>query len=108
MLLRGSANAKPSSVRLLSADSWNMVDVNEIVQRYRLGLRTIWNECFWADPSLRDWESVYAFRKLKLPLLNALVAHALDLSEADHSYAGRHALIEVSHGDVTLTPTTRA
>ncbi len=45
-----------------------MVNVNEVVQRYRLALRHIWNECFWVDPELRDWESVYAFRKLQLPL----------------------------------------
>ncbi len=48
-----------------------------MIQRYRLALRFIWNCCIWADPNLRGWESVYAFRELKLPLFKALVAGPL-------------------------------
>ncbi len=51
-----------------------MVNVNEVVQRYRLALRHIWNECFWVDPELRDWESVYAFRKLQLASIQVNVS----------------------------------
>ena len=54
-------------------------DVTDVVQRYRLALRNIWNSSFWVDPDLRDWDSVYAFRELKLPLFRALVAYPLDL-----------------------------
>ena len=63
-----------------------MVNVNEVVQRYRLALRHIWNECFWVDPELRDWDAVYAFRKLHLPLFAALVAHPLGLEKVDHVF----------------------
>ena len=48
-------------------------DVTDIVQRYRLALRHIWNSCFWVDPKLRNWDSVDSFRGLKLPLFRALV-----------------------------------
>ena len=63
-----------------------MVKANEVVQRYRLELRHIWNECFWVDPALRDWDSVYAFRELHLPLFAALVAHPLGLEKVDHVF----------------------
>jgi hypothetical protein len=56
-----------------------MKDVTDLVQRYRLALRQIWNQNFYSDPELRDWESVEVFRELKLPLFNALVAHPLRL-----------------------------
>jgi hypothetical protein len=63
-----------------------MMNVNDVVQRYRLQLRQIWNGCFWVDPQLRDWESVYAFRKLKLPLFTAIVAHPLGLENVERVF----------------------
>jgi hypothetical protein len=60
-----------------------MRNANEIAQRYRLALRHIWNHCFWGDPALRNWDSVYTFRKLHLPLFNALVACPLGLEDAE-------------------------
>ena len=65
------------------ADANGMIDVTEVVQRYRLALRHIWNSCIYADPELRDWESVYAFRHLKLPLFNAVVSNALEVEATD-------------------------
>jgi hypothetical protein len=62
------------------------VDVNDVVQRYRLQLRQIWNGCFYVDPELRNWESVYVFRNLQLPLFNALVAHPLGLEPQDQVF----------------------
>ncbi len=56
-----------------------MADITDAVQRYRLALRYIWNSCIWVDESLRDWESVDSFRKLKQPLFNTLVAEPLGL-----------------------------
>lgn len=70
-----------------------MSNANEIVQRYRLALRHIWNHCFWADPALRDWESVYAFRKLHLPLFNALVANPLGLEHSDHLFGAGFSVV---------------
>jgi hypothetical protein len=61
-------------------------DVTDIVQRYRLALRYIWNCCFWVDPSLRNWDSVDSFRRLKLPLFRALVGDPLDLEPGDEIF----------------------
>jgi hypothetical protein len=38
------------------------------------------------DPELRDWDSVYAFRKLQLPLFTALVADPLGLEKVDQVF----------------------
>jgi hypothetical protein len=54
-------------------------DVTDMIQRYRLALRYIWNSSIWTDPNLRNWESVYSFRKLKLPLFQTLIADPLEL-----------------------------
>lgn len=56
-----------------------MIDVTELVQRYRLALRYVWNSCIWVDADRRNWESFYVFRDLKLPLFEALVASPLSL-----------------------------
>lgn len=63
-----------------------MKDVTDLVQRYRLALRQIWNQNFYSDPELRDWDSVYAFRELQLPLFKALVAHPLGLERPTRSF----------------------
>jgi hypothetical protein len=57
-----------------------MSDITDIVQRYRLALRHIWNSCFWVDPDLRTWDSVSSFRRLKLPLFDAIVAESLGIA----------------------------
>lgn len=62
------------------------INVNDVVQRYRLELRHIWNGCFYVEPKLRDWDAVDAFRRLQLPLFNALVAHPLGLEPADQVF----------------------
>jgi len=58
-----------------------MVNVNDLVQRYRLSLRGIWNDCFWSVPERRDFDSVEVFRALKEPLFSALIARPLGLEE---------------------------
>jgi len=63
-----------------------MEDVTEIVSRYRLALRHIWNSYYYADPSLRTWDSVDSWRALKLPLFRALVADRLDLPPANEIF----------------------
>src|SRR5579862_9439672 len=60
-------------------------NVTDLVQRYRLALRHIWNCCIWVDPNLRNWDSVYSFRDLKLPLFRTLVADPLEV-ETDQSF----------------------
>ena len=54
-------------------------DITDVVQRYRLALRYIWNSCIWVEPNSRNWDSVYAFRSLKLPLFRTLIADQLDI-----------------------------
>lgn len=54
-------------------------DITDAVQRYRLALRFIWNACIWIDPALRNWDSVYSFRELKLPLFRTLIADPLQI-----------------------------
>ncbi len=61
-------------------------DITDIVQRYRLALRHIWNNCFWVDPKLRTWDSVYAFRDLKLPLFQALVGDQLNIDHRNEIF----------------------
>jgi len=56
-----------------------MIDVTEIVHRYRLALRHIWNTCFWVDPDLRNYDSIDFHEKLKPPLFAAIVAGPLGI-----------------------------
>jgi hypothetical protein len=70
-----------------------MVNVNEAVQRYRLELRHIWNECFWVDPALRDWDAVRAFRELRLPLFAALIGHPLGLRSVDRVFGSGFSVV---------------
>src|SRR5450755_332036 len=65
------------------------VVVTDIIHRYRLVLRHIWNSCFWVDPNLRDWDSVYSFRDLKLPLFKALISDQLGLEENGELFGSR-------------------
>ena len=55
------------------------IDITDLVQRYRLALRYIWNSCIWVDPEQRSWASVYAWRELKAPLFSVLVADVIQL-----------------------------
>jgi hypothetical protein len=73
-----------------------MVKVNEIVQRYRLALRDVWNHYFWVDPDLQNWESVYAYRKLHLSMFAALVAHPLDLGEVSYVFGPGFFVVPIS------------
>ncbi len=59
------------------------MDVTDLVQRYRLALRNIWNSFIWVDERQRSWDAVYAFRDLKLPLFRAIVASPLGLEGGD-------------------------
>ena len=54
-------------------------DITDLITRYRLALCHIWNTCVWVDPRLRNWESVYSFRDIRLPLFKALIADPLGL-----------------------------
>jgi hypothetical protein len=61
-------------------------DVTDVVQRYRLALRDIWNSFIWPDERQRSWEAVYAFRDLKLPLFRAIVAGPLGIEDSDRIF----------------------
>jgi len=76
-----------------------MTDVTDLVQRYRLTLRHIWNTCFWSDPNLRHWESVHSFRALKLPLFRSLIAEPLDLEAGDVIFGAGFVVVSEMSGD---------
>lgn len=78
-----------------------MVDVTEMVQRYRLALRYIWNSAIWVDPDLRDWESVDSFRELQLPLFKALVANPLGF-EPEKVFGDRFRVVLDSEGSGSI------
>jgi hypothetical protein len=61
-------------------------DVTDIAERYRGTLRHIWNACIWVDPNSRNWDSVYSFRELKLPLFKALVNGPLRLQSHEQTF----------------------
>lgn len=63
------------------------------MQRYRLALRDVWNSCFWVDPKLRTWDSVYSFRSLKLPLFNALIGDPLGLEPSDKIFGPKFKIV---------------
>lgn len=54
-----------------------VVDVSDLLQRYRLVLRSIWNEFFWLDPGLRVWDSVDRFEALKPQLFQSLIVDSI-------------------------------
>jgi len=59
------------------------LNVTEMVQRYRQALRFVWNSCIWVDEGLRNWESVYSWRELKIPLFKTLIADPLGLQTGE-------------------------
>ena len=78
-------------------------DVTDLVQRYRLALRHIWNCCIWVDPALRTWDSVYSFRALHLPLFKALIADPLGLTTQDVFGDGFHVVADkATSGDLGM------
>lgn len=70
-------------------------DVTEMVQRYRLSLRHIWNCFIWIDPEERNWESVYSFRKLKPALFKTLVGDRLGI-EANEPFGEGFKVVPIS------------
>ncbi len=55
-----------------------MTLATEIVQNYRLALRTLWNTHYWSNPAYRDYQSVRDFEKAELLLFRGLVARRLE------------------------------
>jgi hypothetical protein len=80
-----------------------MKDITDLVQRYRLALRGIWDESFFSDPELRTWESVEAFRKLKLPMFQALIAHPLGLYSATNLFGPGFEVVTDSGGEMLVS-----
>ena len=55
-----------------------MTHATELVQNYRLAMRALWNEYYWADYRFRDSATVDAFRNAALPIFEALVHSRLE------------------------------
>ena len=55
-----------------------MTLATELVQNYRLALRTLWTTYYWSNPAFRDYQSVRDFEKAELVLFRGLVARRLE------------------------------
>lgn len=55
-----------------------MTVATEIIQNYRLALRSLWNLHYWRSEGFRDWESVRDFNKLCPILFWGLVTRRLE------------------------------
>ena len=76
-------------------------NITDMVQRYRLALRHIWNCCIWVDPVLRTWESVYSFRALQPALFKALIGDPLEVRRENVFGEGFYVVAEQSRdGDL--------
>jgi hypothetical protein len=52
-------------------------DATEEFQKYRLLLREIWNQYLWSDESLRDWDMVDHFSRIRPLLFSSLLEERL-------------------------------
>jgi hypothetical protein len=89
------------SLREFSKDC-EMTDITEYVDRYRLTLRHIWNSCFYIDPALRNWESVYSFRELKQPLFDCLVADNIDMERRNEVFGRGFRVVPLGYDGTEL------
>jgi hypothetical protein len=74
-----------------------MLDVTELVAKYRIALRFLWNSCIFADPARRHWDAVESWDRLKLPIYNCLISDALDIDDAGQTF-GEHFHVKPSSG----------
>src|SRR5579871_1485515 len=56
-----------------------MKDVTSLFDHYRMTARSVWNNGFWPDPVLRNWESLEQFRLVMRILFDSIVLAKLDL-----------------------------
>lgn len=54
-----------------------MKDITNILDRYRLCARAIWNIAFWPDDDLRNWDSVDQFDEIQRSLFSRMVLEKL-------------------------------
>src|SRR5690348_10143571 len=48
-------------------------DISAVFDHYRVSARAIWNNAFWPDADLRDWDSVEQFGEIQRILFSELV-----------------------------------
>ena len=58
-----------------------MRDITPLIDHYRVVARSLWNTGFWAVPDARNWDARDRFEKIKISLLDALVASNLPETE---------------------------
>lgn len=54
-------------------------NVSDIFEHYRCAIQTVWNVFFWNRESLRNWDSVTHFRRVKRDLFLGLVLEQIGL-----------------------------
>ena len=57
-----------------------MIDVTLRLNRYREAARSLWNNYFFEDPALQNWEAFDSFELIRRTLFDALVLIPLDVS----------------------------
>ena len=55
-----------------------MRDITDLMDHYRIAVRSIWNAAFWSQPELRNWDSWDQFEQIKNLLFSALVIGRLE------------------------------
>ncbi len=55
-----------------------MTNATELVHNYRLAMRALWNEYYWADYRFRDSDTANAFQDAALPIFEALVRSRME------------------------------
>lgn len=55
-----------------------MREVTSVMDHYRSVVRSIWNEGFWTQQELRDWDSLDRFKEIRKLLFHALVVATLE------------------------------
>src|SRR5215472_8995119 len=56
-----------------------MKDVTSLFDHYRITARSIWNNGFWPDPDLKNWDSQEQFCQVTRILFDSIVLAKLDL-----------------------------
>lgn len=55
-----------------------MRDITDLMDHYRVVARSVWNNGFWTEPELRNWDSWDHFEQTKRLLFKALVVARLE------------------------------
>ncbi len=64
-----------------------MRDVTDLMDRYRVVARSVWNTGFWCLPEMRTWDAKDQFEQIKTLLFKSLVAARLEVGHCCDLYS---------------------